>query len=180
MTDEMERHWKKPDHVSADQYHLWAVERVWGHLFGQCNRLPDGSVELSDAAKIVSEIVEPMRRKVEEQGFDGFDAFLMRHRCPAPEFGPHPQRPNLTNAEAEKWWSLKTPKQRYAACSGEDSETYDEHCPVVLVGFGEIGKQVARVSVLLDWKDIAESERSILVGNMRKGWVRMPETFRPY
>lgn len=172
--DEMDRHWKRPEQVPDDQYSLWAAERVWGHLFGQCNQLPDGSLELTDAAKIVSEIVEPMRRRVEEQGLDGFDAFLMRHRCPVREFGPHPRQPNLTDAEAEKWWSLKTPKQRYAACSGEDPKSYDERSTVVMVGFGVIGKQAVGVPVLLDWKDIPETDRSILVGNMRKGWVKMP------
>lgn len=178
MMDEMERHWRKPEHVPNDQHSLWAVERVWGRLLAECKQSSNGSVELSDAAKILREIVEPMRRRVEEQGFDGFDTFLARHRCPAPEFGPHRPQPSLAEHEAEHWWLSKTPIERYVALTGSTPDSCDDIRCAVLVGFGKVGESVAAVSASADWKDIPESQRTILLANMRKGWVRMPETIR--
>src|SRR5438552_7019764 len=178
MIDEMDRHWKMPEHVPTDQYSLWAVERVWGRLFGQCNQSPDGSVELSDAAKIVREIMEPMRRRVEEQGVDGFDAFAARHRQPTPEFGPHPLQPSLSEREAENWWSSKTPTERLAALSGTHSDSCHKIPDTVLVGFGKMDEHVAVVSVSKDWEEFDDSNRTKLLANMRKGWVNMPETIR--
>lgn len=178
MTDAMDRHWKLPDHVPSDQYPLWAVERVWAHLWAQCQRSSD-RVELSDACKIVGEIMEPMRRQVEEQGVDGFDAFLARHRQPAPEYGPHTPQPNLSESEAENWWSSKTPRERYAALSGAQPDSYHEIHDTVLIGFGKMDDRVAVVSVSMDWEDIDNNNRTKLLSNMRKGWVSLPEAIRP-
>jgi hypothetical protein len=134
--------------------------------------------QLTDAAcKMVWEIMQPMRRAIEEQGFDGFDAFVARHRTPAPEVGPHPAQPNLTEKDAEKWWSSKTPRERYAALRGgsPDGPKLGE---VVLVGFGIIGETCRAVSLAAEWNDIDDNSRSILLSDMRKGRVAMPETIR--
>jgi hypothetical protein len=178
MIDEMDQHWKMPGHVPMDQYPLWALERVWAHLMAQGQAIIDGSVELSDAGKIVREIMEPMRRQVEEQGLDGFDAFVARHRQPAPAFGPHALQPSLTEREAENWWSSKTPRERFAALSGTDPDSGREIPETVLVGFGKMDEHVAVVSVSVRWEEVDDSNRTKLLTNMRRGWVNMPETIR--
>jgi hypothetical protein len=122
--------------------------------------------------------MQPMRRAVEEQGFDGFDAFMARHRTPAPEVGPHPIQPNLTEEEAEKWWSSKTPRERFAALSGGSPDGPDPG-EVVLGGFGIIGETCRAVSPAAEWNDIDDNSRSILLSDMRKGRVGMSETIRP-
>ena len=102
MADEMDRLWKMPDHIPSDQYSLWAVERIYSHLFAQCKRLPDGPVELSDACRILRDIVQPMRQQVEEHGVDGFGAFVARHSSPQSDYGSHPLQPTLSEEEAKK------------------------------------------------------------------------------
>jgi len=122
--------------------------------------------------------MEPRRRRVEEQGVDGFDAFAARHRQPTPEFGPHPLQPSLSEREAENWWSSKTPTERLAALSGTHSDSCHKIPDTVLVGFGKMDEHVAVVSVSKDWEEFDDSNRTKLLANMRKGWVNMPETIR--
>jgi hypothetical protein len=178
MTDEMDRHWKTPEHLPSDQYGLWAVERVWFRLRELYMRSFDGEQVTHPTCKIVWEVMQPMRRAVEEQGFDGFDAFMARHRTPAPEVGPHPIQPNLTEEEAEKWWSSKTPRERFAVLSGGSPDGPDPG-EVVLVGFGIIGETCRAVSPAAEWNDIDDNSRAILLSDMRKGRVGMSETIRP-
>jgi hypothetical protein len=177
MTDEMDRHWKIPEHLPSDHYGLWALERVWFRLRAQYMPSFDGEQLTDPACKMVWEIMQPMRRTVEEQGFDGFDAFMARHSSPAPEVGPHPAQPNLTEEEAEKWWSSKTPRERYAALRGgsPDGPVPGE---VILVGVGIIGETCRAVSPAAKWKDIDDNSRTVLLSDMRNGRVGMPETIR--
>ena len=170
MPDEMDRHWKMPDHVPSDQYGLWAVERVWFRLRAHYESSDSG--QLTDpACKMIWEIMQPMRRTVEERGFDGFDAFMERHCSPAPEVGPHPPKPNLTEEDAEQWWSSETPRERYAALLGGEPTPDLLANEVVLVGSGIIGETCRAVSPAAEWKDIDGNSRAILVSDMRKGRV---------
>jgi hypothetical protein len=178
MIDEMDLHWKMPEHVPTDQYPLWALERVCAYLIAQGKRSADGAIELSDTVRLVWQIMEPMMRQVEEQGLDGFDAFLARHRQPAPEFGPHPLQPSLTDRQAENWWTSKTTRERFAALSGTDPDSCHEVPETVLVGFGKMRENVAVVSASVDWNELDDTNRAKLLNNMRKGWVHMPETIR--
>ena len=191
-TDEMERHWRTPEHISADHHCLYLLERIFFRLetqFRRQGRYEDQPLDdplerrnPEDACKILWGLMEPMRRQAEEQGLDGFDAFLARHRHVGPlrEFGPHPQQPNLTEAEAETWWESKAPRDRYCDFGNSwphSDEISDNIC--MLLGFGTIGEQVAAVPVHAKWNEIPAKDRAIVLDRMRKGWVNMPETTRP-
>jgi len=39
--------------------------------------------------------------------------------------------------------------------------------------------QSAAVPISVKWDDIADNDRAVVLTNMRKGWVDMPETIRP-
>ncbi len=181
---EMEQHWRPPEHVPADQHTLWVIERIlprlWKRLGSYDSRPLSDPIErrdLEDACTILWNIMEPIKREIH----DDFDDFLMRHRHVKhpPEFGSYPKRPNLTEAEAEKWWESKTPLERYRTFGQPElpPELMNEsNLQVMLVGFGAIGKDAAAVSPYAEWKDIPQNDRAILLTWMQKGWVDFGNT----
>ena len=80
MPDEekMERRWKMPRQIPADQYPLWALERIWMWVLHWREECPK-SVEARDAFKLVADVLMPMREEIEKQCRDGWDEFMMRH-----------------------------------------------------------------------------------------------------
>lgn len=107
---------------------------------------------------------------------ESFDDFLERHSADVPDRGPYTLQPNLTERQAAAWWNSKTPGERYCACAMGQSPTKvvnDGELPCVIVGWGVVGEDAAVVSVLTQWEKIANKHQSILLKNMREGWINV-------
>ena len=80
MPDEekMGRRWKMPQPIPADQYSLWALERILAWVMHWREQCPD-SVEARDAVKLLTDIITPMREEIEKQGRNGWNEFMNRH-----------------------------------------------------------------------------------------------------
>ena len=92
---------------------------------------------------------------------ESFDDWIERHVLnPPPEFGPHPLRTNLTEAEAGVWWDSKTPHQR-AESMGYGENYRNFKIEDMSVGFRS------------KWNELPERDRAAFLAGLRKGWIQM-------